>query len=74
MKVHKWSQIHIEEYFGFIYASSFWFAVLLKKPICVFVHCLQHKVYLVPKDQFTMEHIEPKVHCISTHGQFAADR
>ncbi|KAM3618812.1 uncharacterized protein V6R79_025116 [Siganus canaliculatus] len=32
-----------------------------------------HKVYLVPKDQFTMEHVEPKVHCISTHGQFAPD-
>ncbi|KAM9785933.1 laminin subunit alpha-5 [Neosynchiropus ocellatus] len=32
-----------------------------------------HKVYLVPKDQFTMEYIEPKVHCISTHGQFAPE-
>ncbi|XP_022051460.2 laminin subunit alpha-5 isoform X1 [Acanthochromis polyacanthus] len=32
-----------------------------------------HKVYLVPKDQFTMEYVEPKVHCISTHGQFAPD-
>nr|XP_046253250.1 laminin subunit alpha-5 isoform X2 [Scatophagus argus] len=32
-----------------------------------------HKVYLVPKDQFTMEHVEPKVHCISTHGQFSPD-
>ncbi|XP_035512224.1 laminin subunit alpha-5 [Morone saxatilis] len=32
-----------------------------------------HKVYLVPKDQFTMEYIEPKVHCISTHGQFSPD-
>ncbi|KAK7884080.1 hypothetical protein WMY93_027203 [Mugilogobius chulae] len=32
-----------------------------------------HKVYLVPKDQFTMEFVEPKVHCISTHGQFAPD-
>uniref|UniRef100_A0AAQ6AMH3 Laminin subunit alpha-5 n=1 Tax=Amphiprion ocellaris TaxID=80972 RepID=A0AAQ6AMH3_AMPOC len=37
---------------------------------CVFLHCLQHKVYLVPKDQFTMEYVEPNVHCISTHGQF----
>ncbi|XP_047186725.1 laminin subunit alpha-5 isoform X2 [Scophthalmus maximus] len=32
-----------------------------------------HKVYLVPKDQFTMEHVAPKVHCISTHGQFSPD-
>ncbi|XP_034550802.1 laminin subunit alpha-5 [Notolabrus celidotus] len=32
-----------------------------------------HKVYLVPKDQFSMEYVEPKVHCISTHGQFAPD-
>ena len=41
---------------------------------CVFPRRLQHKVYLVPKDQFTMEHVEPKVHCISTHGQFSPDR
>ena len=34
----------------------------------------QHKVFLVPKDQFTMEYVEPKVHCISTHGQFSPDR
>ncbi|XP_053704727.1 laminin subunit alpha-5 isoform X1 [Synchiropus splendidus] len=32
-----------------------------------------HKVYLVPKDQFTMEYIEPKVQCIGSHGQFAPD-
>ncbi|XP_028307698.1 laminin subunit alpha-5 isoform X2 [Gouania willdenowi] len=32
-----------------------------------------HKVYLVPRDQFTMEHVEPRVHCISTHGQFSPD-
>ncbi|CAJ1084378.1 laminin subunit alpha-5 isoform X1 [Xyrichtys novacula] len=32
-----------------------------------------HKVYLVPKDQFSMEYVEPKVHCISTHGHFAPD-
>lgn len=40
----------------------------------VFLGSPQHKVYLVPKDQFTMEHVEPKVHCISTHGQFSPDR
>uniref|UniRef100_A0A8D3DC26 Laminin subunit alpha-5 n=1 Tax=Scophthalmus maximus TaxID=52904 RepID=A0A8D3DC26_SCOMX len=43
-------------------------------PTCVSLHRLQHKVYLVPKDQFTMEHVAPKVHCISTHGQFSPDR
>ncbi|KAM4563209.1 laminin subunit alpha-5 isoform 2-T2 [Odontesthes bonariensis] len=32
-----------------------------------------HKVYLVPKDQFLMEYVEPKVHCINTHGQFSPD-
>uniref|UniRef100_A0A8C9YTX6 Laminin A chain n=1 Tax=Sander lucioperca TaxID=283035 RepID=A0A8C9YTX6_SANLU len=32
-----------------------------------------HKVYLVPREQFTMEYVEPKVHCISTHGQFSPD-
>ncbi|XP_041655744.1 laminin subunit alpha-5 isoform X2 [Cheilinus undulatus] len=32
-----------------------------------------HKVYLVPKDQFSMEYVEPKVHCISTQGEFAPD-
>ncbi|XP_045913044.1 laminin subunit alpha-5 isoform X2 [Micropterus dolomieu] len=32
-----------------------------------------HKLYLVPKDHFTMEYVEPKVHCISTHGQFSPD-
>ncbi|XP_034027667.1 laminin subunit alpha-5 [Thalassophryne amazonica] len=32
-----------------------------------------YKVYLIPKDQFTMEYMEPAVHCISTHGQFSPD-
>ncbi|XP_069573485.1 laminin subunit alpha-5 [Brachyistius frenatus] len=32
-----------------------------------------HKVYLVPKEQFRMEYVEPKVHCISSHGQFSPD-
>ncbi|CAL8370062.1 unnamed protein product [Lota lota] len=32
-----------------------------------------HKVFLVPRDQFTMEYVEPKVHCIGTHGQFSPD-
>ncbi|XP_053174071.1 laminin subunit alpha-5 [Scomber japonicus] len=32
-----------------------------------------HKVHLVPKDQFSMEYVEAKVHCISTHGQFSPD-
>uniref|UniRef100_H3CDM0 Laminin, alpha 5 n=1 Tax=Tetraodon nigroviridis TaxID=99883 RepID=H3CDM0_TETNG len=32
-----------------------------------------HKVFLVPKGQFSLEFIEPKVHCISNHGQFSPD-
>uniref|UniRef100_A0A803TYS0 Laminin subunit alpha 5 n=1 Tax=Anolis carolinensis TaxID=28377 RepID=A0A803TYS0_ANOCA len=27
-----------------------------------------YKVYLIPYEQFTMEFVEPKVHCISVHG------
>uniref|UniRef100_A0A8C9YW11 Laminin, alpha 5 n=1 Tax=Sander lucioperca TaxID=283035 RepID=A0A8C9YW11_SANLU len=30
--------------------------------------CLQHKVYLVPREQFTMEYVEPKVHCITVYS------
>lgn len=37
-------------------------------------HVWQHKVYLVPAAQFTMEFIEPKVHCISVHGTFSSNR
>ncbi|XP_059188801.1 laminin subunit alpha-5 isoform X2 [Centropristis striata] len=32
-----------------------------------------HKVFLVPAAQFSMEYVEPKVHCISTHGLFSPD-
>uniref|UniRef100_A0A8B9U440 Laminin subunit alpha 5 n=1 Tax=Anas zonorhyncha TaxID=75864 RepID=A0A8B9U440_9AVES len=32
-----------------------------------------HKVYLVPAAQFTMEFVEPKVHCISVHGTFSSN-
>ncbi|KAJ8370727.1 hypothetical protein SKAU_G00107550 [Synaphobranchus kaupii] len=32
-----------------------------------------YKVYLIPHEQFTMEYLKPKVHCISTHGTFAPD-
>ncbi|XP_037539699.1 laminin subunit alpha-5 [Nematolebias whitei] len=32
-----------------------------------------NKVYLVPKVLFSMEYVEPKVHCISTHGLFSPD-
>lgn len=33
----------------------------------------QHKVYLVPRQQFSMEHVAPRVHCIGTHGHFSPD-
>uniref|UniRef100_A0A8C9FFU8 Laminin subunit alpha 5 n=1 Tax=Pavo cristatus TaxID=9049 RepID=A0A8C9FFU8_PAVCR len=36
-------------------------------------HARQHKVYLVPAEQFTMEFVEPKVHCISVHGMFSSN-
>ncbi|KAM9343060.1 laminin subunit alpha-5 isoform 2-T2 [Pholidichthys leucotaenia] len=32
-----------------------------------------HKVFLVPKDQFSMEYVEPEIYCISTHGLFSPD-
>ncbi|XP_051518234.1 laminin subunit alpha-5 [Myxocyprinus asiaticus] len=32
-----------------------------------------HKVFLIPRDQFTMEYLKPRVHCISTHGHFSPD-
>ncbi|KAJ8408959.1 hypothetical protein AAFF_G00239800 [Aldrovandia affinis] len=32
-----------------------------------------YKVYFIPHEQFTMEYLKPKVHCISTHGSFSPD-
>ncbi|XP_075883000.1 laminin subunit alpha-5 isoform X3 [Nelusetta ayraudi] len=32
-----------------------------------------HKVFLVPREHFLMEFVQPKVHCIASHGQFAPD-
>ncbi|XP_076132765.1 laminin subunit alpha-5 isoform X1 [Alosa pseudoharengus] len=32
-----------------------------------------YKVFLIPKKEFTMEYLVPKVHCMSTHGQFLPD-
>uniref|UniRef100_A0A8C1MUB0 Laminin, alpha 5 n=1 Tax=Cyprinus carpio TaxID=7962 RepID=A0A8C1MUB0_CYPCA len=34
---------------------------------------LFHKVFLIPRAQFTMEYLKPRVHCISTHGHFSPD-
>ncbi|XP_053101455.1 laminin subunit alpha-5 isoform X2 [Hemicordylus capensis] len=34
-------------------------------------HFFLYKVYLVPYEQFTLEFVEPKVHCISVHGAFS---
>uniref|UniRef100_A0A672R3F9 Laminin subunit alpha-5 n=1 Tax=Sinocyclocheilus grahami TaxID=75366 RepID=A0A672R3F9_SINGR len=33
-----------------------------------------HKVFLIPRAQFTMEYLKPRVHCINTHGHFSPDR
>ncbi|KAM9845354.1 laminin subunit alpha-3-like [Aulostomus maculatus] len=35
---------------------------------------LLHKVYAVPAKEFSMEYVEPKVLCVSTHGRFTEDR
>ncbi|XP_077410264.1 laminin subunit alpha-5 isoform X1 [Vanacampus margaritifer] len=32
-----------------------------------------HKIYLVPQEHFSMEYVDPKVLCISTHGYFSQD-
>ncbi|CAH2303158.1 laminin subunit alpha-5 isoform X1 [Pelobates cultripes] len=29
------------------------------------------KIYLIPSEQFTMEYIQPRVHCIAVHGSFS---
>lgn len=35
---------------------------------------LQYKVYAVPAEDFSMEYVDPKVLCVSTHGRFTEDR
>lgn len=35
---------------------------------------LQYKVYAVPAGEFSMDYVEPKVLCVSTHGRFSEDR
>ncbi|KAM6455807.1 laminin subunit alpha-5 isoform 2-T2 [Liasis olivaceus] len=34
-------------------------------------HFFLYKAYLIPYEQFTVEFLEPKVHCISVHGTFS---
>ncbi|XP_034559528.1 laminin subunit alpha-3-like [Notolabrus celidotus] len=34
---------------------------------------LLYKVYAVPAEEFSMEYVEPKVLCVSTHGRFTED-
>uniref|UniRef100_UPI003AAF9E0D laminin subunit alpha-3-like n=1 Tax=Centroberyx gerrardi TaxID=166262 RepID=UPI003AAF9E0D len=34
---------------------------------------LLYKVYAVPAEEFSMEHVHPKVLCVSTHGRFTED-
>ncbi|XP_041914213.1 laminin subunit alpha-3-like isoform X1 [Alosa sapidissima] len=34
---------------------------------------LLHKVYVVPAEEFSMEHVDPKVLCVSEHGRFTDD-
>lgn len=35
---------------------------------------LQYKVYAVPAEEFSIDYVEPKVLCVSTHGHFTEDR
>lgn len=35
---------------------------------------LQYKVSAVPAEEFSMDYVEPKVLCVSTHGRFTEDR
>lgn len=44
---------------------------------CLHTHticCPQHSVTLVPTDTFSSEFVEPRVHCISSHGAFSPSR
>lgn len=36
--------------------------------------CPQHSVTLVPVQTFTSEFLEPRVHCVSSHGTFGPSR
>lgn len=36
--------------------------------------CPQHRVTLVPVEEFSTEFVEPRVFCVSTHGTFNASR
>lgn len=35
---------------------------------------LQYKVSAVPAEEFSMDYVEPKALCVSTHGRFTEDR
>lgn len=35
---------------------------------------LQHSVTLVPVETFSLEFVEPRVHCVSSHGAFSPSR
>lgn len=46
----------------------------LTAPTCCICFSLQYKVYAVPAGEFSMDYVEPKVLCVSTHGRFSEDR
>lgn len=35
---------------------------------------LQYKVVAVPAEEFSIDYVEPKLLCVSTHGRFTEDR
>ncbi|CAG07616.1 unnamed protein product, partial [Tetraodon nigroviridis] len=48
----------------------------LKEPVtgnsCICVS-LQYKVYAIPAEEFSLDYVDPKVLCVSTHGRFTED-
>lgn len=45
--------------------------------LCLHLHARprpQHSVTLVPAETFTPEFVEPRVHCVSSHGAFSPSR
>lgn len=82
MTHHALADVSDEEMLGVISLDRWWAQKLLEAPsgrgchvtgVSLF-HVWQHKVYLVPAARFTMDFIEPKVHCISVHGTFSSNR
>lgn len=62
--------VSVRKMFGVFFVQSHLLR-LLNFHCCSF---LQGKVFLIPADQFTMQYVEPRVHCIAVHGSFNPSR